>query len=200
MVVAIGLLTLLVGSMARVRVNFTESLPIGLYRITEGPIVRGAIVLACLPAEAARFARERGYLWRGDCPGAAAPIGKLVLATEGDVVGVSKFGLSVNGRLIAHTKPSSADSRGRPIPHYAFGVYTVKRSDVWLYSPHHPLSYDSRYFGPIRTSNVKARLRPWWTLVACCGASRNECSACPTTRSLARRRFNRALRVAGTSG
>ena len=153
-----------VGLVGRLRLNYTRSLPIGLYwTVRGGPIVRGATVLVCLPAPVALFARERGYLWRGSCPGSAARVGKLVLAREGDVVCLSPFGLSVNGRLMPRTVPLQTDSKGRGIVHYPYGVYTVARNEVWLYSPYHRMSFDSRYFGPVSTTNVESRMIALWT-------------------------------------
>lgn len=52
-----------------VRLNLTASLPAGLYLVTPGSPTRGAIVMACLPLPVAAFARARGYVPRGSCPG-----------------------------------------------------------------------------------------------------------------------------------
>jgi conjugative transfer signal peptidase TraF len=162
-VAAIAVIAAVVGLLGRLRVNYTRSLPIGLYRtVRGGSIARGATVLVCLPAPVALFARERGYLWRGSCPGYAARVGKLVLAAEGDVVCLTQSGLSVNGRLMPRTAPLQTDSKGRDIVHYPYGVYTVARNEVWLYSPYHR-SFDSRYFGPVSTANVESRMVAIWT-------------------------------------
>ena len=153
-----------VGLLGRLRMNYTRSLPIGLYWTVRGvPIARGATVLVCLPTAVALFARERGYLWRGSCPGSAARVGKLVLAAEGDVVCLTQAGLSVNGRLMPRTAPLQTDSKGRGIVHYPYGVYTVRRDQVWLYSPYHRMSFDSRYFGPVSTADVESRMVAIWT-------------------------------------
>ena len=153
-----------VGLLGRLRVNYTRSLPIGLYRtVRGGPIARGATVLVCLPAPVALFARERGYLWRGSCPGAAARVGKLVLGVEGDVVGLTEAGLSVNGRHMPRTEPLPTDTKGRVVTHYPYGVYKVGRNEVWLYSPYHRMSFDSRYFGPVPAANVESRMVAIWT-------------------------------------
>ena len=163
-VAIIAVIAVVVGLSKRLRMNYTRSLPIGLYWIVRaGPITRGSTVLVCLPERVALLARERSYLWRGRCPGSAAPVGKLVLAVEGDVVGLTGAGLSMNGRLIQHTEPAQTDSRGRRVAHYPYGVYRVARNEVWLYSPYHQLSFDSRYFGPVPTANVESRMVAIWT-------------------------------------
>ena len=47
-----------------------ESLPRGLYRVVAGARVRrGSVVLWCLDARRGQWARARGYLTRGECPG-----------------------------------------------------------------------------------------------------------------------------------
>ena len=152
------------GLMGTIRVNYTRSLPIGVYRtVRAGSVARGSIVLVCLPEAIARYALERAYVWRGACPGRASPIGKLVLAIEGDTVVVTKAGLRLNGQLVPHTQPVETDSEGRAVSHYPFGVYVVARNEVWLYSPYHRRSFDSRYFGPVPVSSLRSRMMPLWT-------------------------------------
>ena len=84
--------------------------------------------------------------------------------SPGDVVVLSKSGLQVNGKLLGNTAPRSQDSNARPLPHYPFGTYRVGSGTVWVASSYHPLSFDSRYFGPISTSIIRHRLKPFLTL------------------------------------
>src|SRR5438034_3432539 len=88
---------------AGLRVNLSASMPVGLYRVSTGPAVRGVMVLACLPTDVAVFARSRGYVPSGSCPGATAPIGKVVLAMVGDTV-------EVTGRSEEHTSELQSHS------------------------------------------------------------------------------------------
>ena len=145
------------------RFILTPSLPRGIYRTIDGPLTRGAIVTACLPAGVTQMALERGYVWRGKCPGGAVPLGKLVLAVVGDTVVLSATGIVLNGTLIPNSRPLERDSRGRALEHYAYGAHVIKPSEFWLYSPYHTLSFDSRYFGPISSFEVVSRLIPVWT-------------------------------------
>ena len=156
--------TIVIGGLAgKVRVNYTSSLPIGLYRtVGAGGMARGSIVLLCLPEPIAHFARERDYIWRGNCPGDAAPVGKLVLAVEGDTVRLTKRGVYVNGRPVPNTRVLETDTQRRPVPHYPFGLYPVARNDVWIYSPYHRRSFDSRYFGPVPVASVRSHMLPVW--------------------------------------
>lgn len=142
------------------RVNFTGSLPRGLYRTRAGPLSRGATVIACLPANAGKFARERGYIWRGNCPGNAAPVGKVVSAIAGDTVTTSSTGLIVNGRPVQNTGILAHDSKGRQLAHVPYARYVVAPGELWLLSSYNPRSYDSRYFGPVPLAAVLSRVDP----------------------------------------
>ncbi len=142
------------------RFNLSPSLPVGVYRVTAESPVPGSVVHACLPREVAEFARARGYLGPGSCAGNTRPIGKVVLAAAGDVVTVSRDGLEVNGVPVPNSGTAADDSRGRPLPHHVWGDHRLGRDELWLFSPSHQNAYDSRYFGPVRTSDVISVLRP----------------------------------------
>lgn len=162
---ATGLLAVVVVTwLAGLRVNLSGSMPVGLYRITRGPPAKGVTVLACLPESVAVFARTREYVPSGRCPGAAAPIGKVVLAMPGDSVEVTDSGLIVNGRPVQNTKPLAVDGAGRPLPRFPDGTYVVAGDEVWLYSPYSKRSFDSRYFGPLPLGSVLNRVLPLWTV------------------------------------
>ena len=149
---------------AGLRVNLSGSMPIGLYRVRSGPPVKGAMVLACLPADVAVFARSRGYVPNGRCPGSTAPIGKVVLAMAGDSVEVTAEGLLLNGRPVRNTRPLALDAGGRSLRRFPDGTYIVAQDEVWLYSPYSTRSFDSRYFGPLHVSSIRSRVLPLWTV------------------------------------
>lgn len=150
------------------RLNLTESLPVGLYRIVRtsvGVPRRGELVLACLPMEVAAFALERGYVPRGRCPGGAAPVGKLVAAVPDDTVLVTEAGVLVNGSLLPRTRPLLRDGRRRSLPTSGRRPpvpLVVRAGELWLLSGYSHLRFDSRYFGTIQRSAVTGRLRPLW--------------------------------------
>ena len=140
-------------------VNVTESLPIGIYRVVHAPITRGAYVLACLPEWAGKLAKERGYLWRGPCPGGVARLGKQIVAVAGDTIEVSDGGLKVNGLPIPRSAPLARDTRGRLLP-VLRGRWVVPLNGVWLWAGCSARSFDSRYFGLVPLSNVIAVVEP----------------------------------------
>lgn len=147
------------------RVNVSRSYPIGLYRVVGDAttVQRGSVVVVCLPLAWARFARQRGILGPGHCEGGTYGLGKLVLAVEGDVVELRREGITVNGSAVPRSRTLDRDLRGRPLPQYTPGRYVLRPGEVWLFSPHHPGAFDSRYFGPISTVRIQTRVVPVWT-------------------------------------
>ncbi|MGH7619766.1 MAG: conjugative transfer signal peptidase TraF [Gemmatimonadaceae bacterium] len=143
-----------------IRLNLSASIPPGLYRIAAGSIGTGTVVMVCLPSHISAFARSRGFVPNGSCADGSAPIGKTVAATAGDVVDVSTMGIVVNGRALRNSRPLMFDSEHRPLVPFTPGHYVVRRNDVWLVSTYSSHSFDSRYFGPVHTSSIVARVRP----------------------------------------
>ena len=148
---------------AGVRLNLTSSLPAGVYLVTNRVPTRGSIVLVCLPAPVATFARMRGYVPRGTCPGRAGPVGKTVLAIPGDTVRVLARELQLNSVGVRLSVTLGFDSRRRPLPSLPTGLYVVRPGELWLLG-RHALSFDSRYFGPVPASSILAVVRPLWIL------------------------------------
>ena len=63
-------------------------------------LVRGMLVLACLPDEVAKLAYERNYIASGKCKGGYAPVGKYIQAIPGDEVRFTSEGIFVNGSFL----------------------------------------------------------------------------------------------------
>ena len=140
-----------------IRWNASPSLPIGIYIESAD----GTSLVEFCPAEpAGSFAAARRYRDAGSCPDGATPLMKPLVARFGDTVEFSANGVAVNRRLLPNTAPRNADTQGRPLPHFPFGRYVVERGTVWVASTYNPRSFDSRYFGPIPQSLIRAHLRP----------------------------------------
>lgn len=143
------------------RVNVSDSLPPGVWRVAHGEPTRGAIVLVCPPDTTLfQHARAAKYIARGFCPGGLAPLLKPVAAVAGDRVAVSAAGISVNGELVRNTRRYRADLSGRLLPSPADVESVVPPGHVWLLSSYNRHSFDSRYFGPLATSLVRGVARP----------------------------------------
>lgn len=145
--------------------NVTDSVPLGIYRVTDSST--GTYVLFCLDGEAARVADDRGYRPRSigniACPDGYAPLGKPIVARTGDVVTVNSHGIAVNGSLLRNSVAKKIDGKGRAMPSIPFGTYHVGPDSIWVVSTYNPMSYDSRYFGPIPLSRIINYERPVWT-------------------------------------
>ncbi len=145
------------------RINTSYSLPLGLYIRTDD--ARAALIEFCPVEPFAAESSQRGYRTRGSaCPDGAVPLLKPVVAVAGDMVALSADGIRVNGRLLPKTAPLFRDGAGRSLHPWPFGSYVVEKGTVWVASTYNRGSYDSRYMGPIRTSQIRARLRPLWLL------------------------------------
>jgi conjugative transfer signal peptidase TraF len=159
--IAMGLLVVL-GWVLGLHISLTDSAaPAGIYRLARGlSIERGQLVGACLTASIAQQGLARGYLARGDCPGGAEPVAKVVLALPGDLLEVAPAGISVDGKPFADSAVAVRDSIGRPLPHVAWGRHLVAPGEVWLFGFHNPRSWDARYYGPVPLSAVRGILKP----------------------------------------
>jgi conjugative transfer signal peptidase TraF len=150
--------------LAGLRLNVMGSLPVGLYVVTRAAPGRDAPVLVCLPVSVAEFAKARGHVPRGGaCPGGLVPVGKRVWAIPGDSVTITPTGLLVNGTPVPNSRPLGWDQKGRPLPRLAVGRYVVHPGALWVVSSYSRFSFDSRYFGALETTRVRARVRPLWT-------------------------------------
>ena len=143
------------------RLNLSNSQPVGLYRKVSGDWNRGDLVFSCLPQTAAAIAVERGYLSTNavNC-GGHTPVLKRVMALPGDRVDIAEQ-VSINGEAVPNTDLQEADSQGRGFQMATGGQ--VADGQVWLISNEIKYSWDSRYFGPVDQSLIKAKVRPVWT-------------------------------------
>jgi conjugative transfer signal peptidase TraF len=146
-----------------IRLNTTPSIPVGVYRLTNEPIVKGAYVLFCPPPAAVfDMAKARGYLGAGYCPGGYGHMMKKILAVKDDVVSIGTDGVQVNGQLLPLSKPIKADGGGRLLPDYkTFRV--LDSAEVLVMSDCNRGSFDGRYFGPIQRSQIEGVIRPIFT-------------------------------------
>jgi conjugative transfer signal peptidase TraF len=109
-----------------------------------------------------REARGRGYLSAGQCEGGYEPLLKPVVAIAGDRVSGTDDGISINRRLIASSRSLNRDSLGRALPSPEAHDVIVAKGEVWVISSYNPLSFDSRYFGPVPISRIEGLAQPFF--------------------------------------
>ncbi len=144
------------------RVNTSYSLPMGLYIISSAPDAN--LAEFCPDGVFSQLSAGRSYRTPGVCPDGAAPLLKPIVAREGDNVVFGPDGIRVNGQLLPNTAPLATDRLGRELRAWPFGAYPVEPGSIWTASSHNRNSFDSRYQGPIRLTQVRHRLKALWTL------------------------------------
>ena len=141
--------------------NVTNSVPIGLYRITSNP--SAPFVTVCPTGIAERLTTQRNYRPVGHgCGDGYIPMLKPVAARPGDSVRDTGWFLYVNGHRLPNTQTFQYDGHHRPLPQLPHGIYTVKPGTVWLISTYNDYSFDSRYFGAVSDKEIRHHVRPVW--------------------------------------
>lgn len=161
-ITALAAAGLMLGAKASgVHLNFTESAPAGAWvvkPVDPDSLWPGRIVSIC-PPDAPAVRKMTDYLAHGNCPDTdVAPLLKAIGAVEGDIVTIkSGENVQVNGKPLPNTTAKHASIA------WPDGEYTVPPYHVWVFSTYSDRSFDSRYFGPIDTLNVRGEAIPWIT-------------------------------------
>ena len=134
--------------------NPSDSVPIGWYRIGSSDALHvGAIVLTTLPPDVAALAAQRRYL------PARVPLLKRVGAVAPQHVCVFDALVWIDGVPVAAVL--AADRLGRPLPSWPH-CRRLEAGELFLLSSTNPVSFDSRYFGPVSASAVIGVAHPVW--------------------------------------
>jgi conjugative transfer signal peptidase TraF len=143
------------------RVNGTDSEPIGIYSAISKPPAKGDLVFALPPAwPIFKLALARGYLAAGPSPAGTCGLIKQVAALSRDRVTIGVQGVQVNGVLLKNSAPRLADEAGRPLCAYELSEYALGGEEVLLMSDYNPASFDGRYFGQISKTTIQSVIVP----------------------------------------
>lgn len=138
--------------------NPSASVARGWYRIdavrAPGAMHVGSLVLARLPASAAAFAAQRHYLPAG------TPVLKRVAAVAPQTVCIAGQQVWVDATAVAVARVQ--DGAGRTLPTWAH-CRPLADGELFLLGDAQWVSFDSRYFGPVRVDAVLGIARPLWT-------------------------------------
>ncbi|NTW84019.1 MAG: S26 family signal peptidase [Chlorobiaceae bacterium] len=132
--------------------NYTESLPRGIYLLHPGFFKKGDIVAFRPSGIAARIIEERKYLGKGEF------LMKHIVGFPGDSVCTDNGMLSVNGENFGGIK--DVDRQGKPLPRYGFCGRLKEGYIVAIKGMNS--SFDSRYYGPIKSENIIGVATPFW--------------------------------------
>jgi len=141
------------------RINISESYPVGIYIRVDGEHTKNNLVESCLPEKIAQLMVERSYIPNaGNCGGYPAVI-KQIFGVAGDHVVVGE-NVSINGTAIANTPSRATDNKNRVLTPANDTV--IDKEHVWLMSNVVPNSYDARYFGQTPVELIISNLKPVW--------------------------------------
>lgn len=134
--------------------NASPSAPLGLYFVDlGGHFGPGETVIARLPGPWRGFAAARRYL------PARVPLVKRVAAGPGQEICAHGPRLFVNGKpLVRRLK---RDGNGRLLPWWE-GCRQLDGGEYFLLTADHPKSFDGRYFGVTRASDIVGPARLIW--------------------------------------
>ena len=156
-----GLVLLWAVCQAGLRINGTNSEPVGIYWAISKPLARGDLVFVLPPASPIfKLAKERGYLAAGPSPAGTCGLIKQVAAVGGDRVTIDSTGVRVNGIRLKNSAPRAADDAGRPMRAYELSDYALGSEEVLLMSDYNPASFDGRYFGPLSRTTIQSVIVP----------------------------------------
>ncbi len=135
--------------------NASASAPVGLYLVSPGDaILPGDIVIARVPERYRRMAAERRYLPMN------VPLVKRVAAGPGDEICALAKTIFLNGRPIVMRL--ERDGKGRSMPRWQ-GCTRLRSGDYFLLMTDSPASFDGRYFGISKASDI---IGPAWLIWA----------------------------------
>ena len=132
--------------------NRTESAPVGLYRLSDGPLTLNGWAVVSAEAPSAKWIYDRGYLapdW---------PIIKRVRGLPGDEICRENEAILINGVAVATAWEE--DFLGRELPVWN-GCLTVQSGEFFLLNDH-PRSLDGRYFGVTDGVDIRGSAHLWW--------------------------------------
>lgn len=161
-VLALSVLSLValgeVAQLSGLHINYTRSAPMGIWiEHPAGSLKHGSMVSICPPdVPIVKDLTENGRLSPGDCTETGArPLLKPVAAMEGDMVRIrSGEPIYINGAALRNSIPAP---ELKPWPD---GDYKVSAGEVWVFSDYTERSFDSRYFGPVSISAIRAEVKP----------------------------------------
>lgn len=147
------------------RINLTESIPIGLYRITSEASIKNAYVIFCPDKRKSfRLARDRGYIDHGLSCGGYGYLMKKVVAVSGDILSVTNKGVFVNHILTPYSKPKIQDGMRRSLPQWQVMNYQLQKDEVMTMTSQSEWSFDGRYYGLVHTGQIKGMITPIWVI------------------------------------
>jgi conjugative transfer signal peptidase TraF len=135
--------------------NASASAPIGLYRVSPGTrLATGDMVIAWLPKRFRHVAATRRYLPEN------VPLVKRIAGVPGDRICAVDRAVLVNGHRVAARL--ATDRQGRTMPWWT-GCRALHDGEYFLLMAAVPASFDGRYFGGSRRSDIIGKATLLWS-------------------------------------
>jgi len=149
---------LVIGPILPLRLNESNSVPLGIYLIQTQPAPYAGL---CMDEKTLQAAFQAGLrLNSGECPNGRETILKTIFkATPEQPIRFSQEGFTVGDRTMANTAPKAISRTGKPLQHAPYGEWT---SGLFAISNYNRDSWDSRYFGPITEAEIRYYAKPLW--------------------------------------
>jgi len=146
------------------RINLTNSIPVGLYRIINKDNIKNSFVIFCPDNRPAfRLAMERGYISSGLCLDGYGYLMKKVIAIQNDIVSVTHEGVFVNQALIPFSQPKTSDDEDHKLPQWRVRDYQLKENEFLTLTSQSEWSFDGRYYGIVLKKQIKGAILSVWT-------------------------------------
>ncbi|HAU1091240.1 TPA: conjugative transfer signal peptidase TraF [Legionella pneumophila] len=147
------------------KINLTESIPIGLYRITGTEPLKNAYVIFCPDdRKTFRLAKNRGYIDPGLYCNGYGYLMKKIVAVSGDVLSTTNEGVYVNQMLTPYSKPKLQDGMNRTLPQWQVMNYQLQEDEIMTMTSQSEWSFDGRYYGLVHTRQIKGMITPIWVI------------------------------------
>ena len=140
-------------------VNFTPSMPKGLYMVIDKEIERNDIVKFCLKDTTfINAAKENKFLNQGSCSTDLQPLLKIVAGVEGDRIVIRSTGIEVyyaNQEIACFWNgiAKRQDSQGRELPESLLENGIIPKGKALVLTKHEG-SFDSRYYGLVNICDL----------------------------------------------
>jgi conjugative transfer signal peptidase TraF len=141
----------------RYLLNFTQSEPVGLYRLArvDREVKRGDLVVLNIPSRYREYVYGRNWLPLG------FPLLKQVGAVSGDLFCSKNALFTINGHAVGPVYQT--DRQGLPLPQLD-GCGRVPKGYFIPVAPRIANSFDGRYMGPVSLSEIVAMATPVFVL------------------------------------
>ncbi|KTD04000.1 conjugal transfer protein TraF [Legionella geestiana] len=147
------------------RINLTDSIPVGLYRVTQVGDLKNVYVIFCPDHRPAfRLGLDRNYIDPGLHCGGYGYLMKKVVAIPGDILSITDAGVFVNQARIPFSRPKLNDGLNRPLPQWHVTNYQLGKNELMTMTSQSEWSFDGRYYGLVHAGQIKGMLRPLWVI------------------------------------